>query len=394
MTKRRRKKNRLKRAFTVLLMGVLVVVFLLLIGVGGYALHLYGKMQIEDVGESTIAQSKVNASIALENGVSLDTILSDESNYRFTLQDVEELKYHYMDWLESQNGEEDSETGTTIDIWKDPPAEEKLPLEAEKLYNILFLGTDEREGEITGRTDSIVMVTVNTEKKTITLTSFLRDTYVKLSGTDSYNRINTAYVFGGVGAIQNTITDYIGLEFDNYAKVNFASFTEVIDAIGGIDMELTEKEVSNLKKHTALDSSEGVFDPEQQRVEGTENVYHLNGKYALRYCRDRYTGDGDFGRTERQRKVLIKIIEKAQAMSFNELMRFIPIVLPLITTDLTVGDCTSLLASVGTSYSSYTIQSFRVPADQTWSYETVNGMSVLGVNFDENRRQLHSLVFD
>lgn len=377
-----------------LLLCVLTVLFLLLLGVGGYALHLYGKMEIADVGDSTIEQSKVNASIALENGVSLETILGDEANYHFTLQDVEELKFHYMDWLESQNGEENSDTGTTIDVWKDPPAEEELPAEAEKLYNILFLGTDEREGESTGRTDSIVMVTINTEKKTITLTSFLRDTYVKLSGTDSYNRINLAYVFGGVGGIQNTITDYIGLEFDNYAKVNFASFTEVIDAIGGIEMELTEKEVSNLQKHTALDSSQGIFDPDKQRVEGTENVYHLNGKYALRYCRDRYTGDGDFGRTERQRKVLTKIIEKAQAMSFNELMQFIPIVLPLITTDLTVGDCTSLLTSVGTSYTTYKIQSFRVPADHTWSYETVNGMSVLGVDFEENRRQLHKLIFD
>ena len=74
-------------------------------------------------------------------------------------------------------------------------------------------------------------------------------------------------------------------------------------------------------------------------------------------------------------------------------MEFIPVVLPLITTDLTVADCTKLLASVGTSYSSYKIQTFRVPADKTWSYARINGMSVLSVDFEKNKQLLHELLF-
>jgi anionic cell wall polymer biosynthesis LytR-Cps2A-Psr (LCP) family protein len=104
-------------------------------------------------------------------------------------------------------------------------------------------------------------------------------------------------------------------------------------------------------------------------------------------------GDGDFGRTERQRRVLKKIIEKAQSMSYGELIDFIPVVLPMVTTDLTVADCTNLLASVGTSYKSYQINIFRVPANGTWSYERINGVSVLGVNFAENKKLLHELLF-
>lgn len=392
-SKSRRKKSTAKKVILATLFSLLAVLLVLLIGMGAYAYSLYNKMTIAPTGDSTISQSKADAAVLLQSGVTLDEILKDEKNYKFTLQDVKELEYHYMDWLQSQTGEEDSDPGIVIELEKEPPAAEPLPPEAEKLINILFLGTDERKQGTRGRTDAIIAVTINTEKKTITMTSFLRDVYVKLSGTNSYNRINAAYVFGGVGAVQNTITDYFGLEFDNYAQVNFSSFEKVIDAIGGVDMELTAKEVENLVKHTKLDGG-AVFDPAKQKVEGTENTYHLNGKYALRYCRDRYTGDGDFGRSERQRKVLMKIVEKAQSMSFGELMEFVPVVLPLITTDLTVADCTQLLASVGTSYSSYKIQSFRVPAEKTWSYARINGMSVLSVDFEANKRQLHALLFD
>lgn len=391
-TKRSEKKSTVKKVVLTVTLSLVTVLLVAFAVAFGYAYSLYNKMTIAPVGDSTISQSKADAANMILNGATLDEILKDDVNFRFTLEDIRELEYYYLDLLQNQTVEEDSDSEIIVDLQKDPPPAEPLPPEAEKMINILVLGTDERKQGTRGRTDAILAVTINTEKKTITVTSFMRDTYVKLSGTESYNRLNAAYVFGGVGGLQNTLADYFGIGFDNYAQVNFTSFEQVIDAIGGIDMELTEKEVSNLIKHTKLDGGV-VFDPEKQKVEGTENTYHLNGKYALRFCRDRYTGSGDFGRTERQRKVLMKIVEKAQSLSFGELMEFIPVVLPLITTDLTVADCTKLLASVGTSYSSYKIQTFRVPADKTWSYARINGMSVLSVDFEKNKQLLHELLF-
>lgn len=390
--KKRKKGNTAKKVVTAIALTFLAILLLAGLLFGGYALSLYNKMTIAPAGDATISKSKAEAAALLQTGVTLDEILKDEEHFRFTLDDIRELEYYYTEWLQSQTGEEDSSPEDLKDLQKDPPANEPLPPEAEKLINILVLGTDERKEGVRGRTDAILAVTINTENKTITVSSFMRDVYVKLSGTEKYNRLNAAYVFGGVGAVQNTIQDYFGLEFDNYAQVNFSSFEKVIDAIGGIEMELTAKEVENLIKHTKLDGGK-IFNPEEQKVEGTESTYRLNGKYALRFCRDRYTGNGDFGRTERQRKVLMKIVEKAQSMSFGELMQFIPEVLPLITTDLSVADCTQLLASVGTSYTSYKIQTFRVPADRTWKYATINKMSVLSVDFEENKRLLHQLLF-
>ena len=391
------KNRKLKLAAVITMLSVLGLLLVALIGGGVLLLHWYNQMHFQEIGDQTIDQSFLNATLAMQYGIPLDEILKDP-NHRFTLQDVKDLQFQYREWLDSQSGLADSDPNNTLHLWKDPPPDEPLPGDADKLINILCLGTDAAAGGSRGRTDTIMMITVNTEKRTITMTSFLRDTYLKLAGTDQYDKLNKAYVYGGVGGVRDTLYDYFDLEFDNYAQVNFAAFEKVIDAIGGIDIELSPKEVSNLVKHTALDGGK-TFVPEDHLIKGTTNKYHLNGKYALRLCRDRYAndngqGDGDFGRTQRQRRVLSEVVKKAQTMSIGELMDLIPVVLPMITTDLTVADCANLLASVGTSYTSYKIQSCHVPDQGTYNYATINGMSVLSVDFAKNKKLLHSLIFN
>lgn len=390
------KNRKTKLAAIITMLSVLGLLLVALIVGGAILLHLYNQMHYQEVGDHTIDQNFLNASIAMQNGVTLEEILKDP-NHRFTLQDVEDLQLQYEEWLSLQSGLADSDPGNTLHQWKDPPPDEPLPGDADKLINILCLGTDFEDGGSRGRTDAIMMITINTEKRTITMTSFLRDIYLKLAGTDQYNKLNQAYVYGGVGGIRDTLKEYFDLDFDNYAQVDFAGFEKVIDTIGGIDIELSPKEVSNLVKHTSLDGGK-TFVPEEHLIKGTTNKYHLNGKYALRLCRDRYAddngqGDGDFGRTQRQRRVLTEMIKKAQTMSFGQLTELIPLILPMITTDLTVADCANLLASVGTSYSSYKIQSCHIPDVNTYEYATVKGMSVLSVDFVKNRNLLYSLIF-
>lgn len=391
-----KKTKKLKLAVVISMLTLLGLLLVALIGGGIVALSLYNQMTYEDLEGETLDQDFMEATLALQNGVPLDTILKDPY-YRFTLQDIEDLKTQYNDWLLSLDGTNTSGSNNTLELEKDPPPDEPLPEEAAKLINILCLGTDSRSGSARGRADVMMMITVNTEDKTITITSFLRDMYLKISGTEQYNKLNAAYLFGGVTGTQNTLSDYFGLEFDNYARVDFAAFQKVIDTLGGVEVELSPKEIKNLSKEYDWDKGD-PFDPEKHRVEGKENVYLLDGTYALRLCRDRYAnddgqGDGDFGRTSRQRRVLAAAIEKAQSMSFGQLMELIPVVLPMVTTDLTVTDCVNLLASVGTSYSSYKIQTCRVPASGTYSYGQVNGSSVLSVDFEKNKKMLHSLIF-
>ncbi len=393
--KNRSKKNKIKLGIVISMLSLLALIMAVLMAGGGVALYLYNQMNYQKLEQTEMDQAFIEAEKAMQNGVPLDVILKD-SNHRFTLSDIQDLQDRYLDWLQSQTGEEDSID--ISDLFIDPPKNEPLPPEAADLINILCLGTDERSEGTRGRTDTIMMVTINTKNKTITMTSFLRDSYVKYSGTSSSGKLNAAYVYGGVSGLQNTLYDYFQIDFDNYAQVNFNSFEKVIDALGGIDIDLTDKEIANLVKHSGYDGKK-VFVPEDHLIAGTERTYHLNGQYALRLCRDRYAndagqGDGDFGRTERQRRVLTKVIEKAQKMSVGQLMDLIPVVLPMITTDLTVADCANLLASVGTTYTQYKIQSYRVPDKGTYSYERINGSSVLAVDFVTNKNRLHALVFD
>ncbi len=394
---RKKNKSKIKLISIISMLSLLGLLLVALIGGGVILVSMYNQMNYQELDDSGLDEDFMEATLSMQQGVPLDTILKNP-DYRFTLQDISDLKLQYSEWLESQTGQADSDPNNTVNNWKDPPPSEPLPEDAAELINILCLGTDERSAGARGRTDTIMMITVNTKKKTITMTSFLRDVYLKLSGTNNYNKLNAAYVFGGVKGVQDTLYDYFDLKFDNYAQVNFSSFEKVINAIGGIDIELTDKEVKNLVSHTALDGGK-TFVPEENLVEGTTNVYHLNGKYALRLCRDRYAndsgqGDGDFGRADRQRRVLSKVIEKAQSMSFGQLMDLIPVVLPMITTDMTISDCVNLLASVGTSYSSYKIQTCFVPAKGTYNYARVDGMSILSVDFEKNKKMLHSLIFD
>ena len=379
-TSNKKARRKVKRVLVITLLSVVGILLLLIGLIVGYGAYLYSNLNIVPVGNDVILQSQADAAILLDQGVPLDTILKDDQHFRFTLNEVDELTVHYRDVLESGISAEKTENESAIELWKDPPSKEDIPEQKNQVFNFLVIGTDERTVGRTGRTDTIVMITVNTQNKTITLTSILRDCYV-------------AYVFGGIPGLQNTIYDYFGLAFDNYAKINFDSFETIIDAVGGVEVEITDVAFTNLVEYTRW-LGENRFDPDSQRVPGTDHIYRLNGTQALIYCRDRSTGDGDYGRTDRQRRVIVSLIQKAQNMNFIELMDFIPVLLPSVTTDLSIMDAVYLLTTVGTTYSSYKIQTFRIPADGTWEYARINGRSVLAVDFIENRRLLWQLLFE
>lgn len=386
-------KRKRRRIWKIILLTMLIILLLMIGLAAGLGIYIYSNLNIAPAGDGVILQSQADAAILLEQGVSLDDILKDEKHFRFTLEEIEELTAHYMDVLESNFSETSTENDSVLELWKDPPPDESIPITENKIMNFLVIGTDERVVGKTGRTDTIVMITVNTQEKTIVVTSILRDCYVRLSGTNEYNRINAAYVFGGIGGLQNTIYDYFGLEFDNYVKIDFTAFETIINAVGGVEVEVTDVAFNNLVAYTQW-AGENRFDPDRQRVEGTTDTYRLNGKQALIYARDRDTGDGDYGRTERQRRVIASMIQKAQNMSFIQLMDFIPILFPYVTTDMSMMDAMHLLTTVGATYSSYQIKTFRIPADGTWEYARINGRSVLAVDFLENRRLLWQLLFD
>ncbi len=378
-----------RKTLIAVLISILAVLLILAAVLSVYVVSLYNKVTYDP--DASFAPNLVNEYLreaidALNNGADINEVIQ---NPNLTAEQIDALKKYYEDIQNTVAGTDSPNIGDIISEVEN--GKTTNPITGENVMNILFLGTDERTAGEAARSDCMMIVSINMEKKQVTISSLMRDMYLKIEGLDKYNRINAAFQFGGVSMLKDTIRSYMGVEIDIYARVNFDSFQEIIDSIGGVDVELSSDssvralEIKHLEQYTDFSTS--------QIIEGTEYSYHLTGAQALRYCRDRYTGDGDFGRTERQRKILSSIVTKAQGMSFTELMAALPKILPLVTTDLTLGDCTKLLTSVATSYSSYKIQTFRIPADKTWKYATINGMEVLSVDYVTNRELWSELVY-
>lgn len=245
--------------------------------------------------------------------------------------------------------------------------------------NILLVGTDGRTPQDRGRSDSMILLTINENTGKITMTSFMRDIYLYIPTVGSYNRINAAYAHGGVPLLLDTIKRNFKLEIDEYVRINFSSFEYIVDTLGGVDITLTQEEINYL-------GLEGKAEP---------GKVHLNGAQALSYCRCRHVKkgnlSGDFARTARQREFLTIMTDKLRNMSVKEMTELLDVFLPYVTTNLTQGDILGLLANAP-KYLGYTIESQRIPVDGSWKNAKIRGMSVLSINFDKNIKALEKIM--
>lgn len=250
---------------------------------------------------------------------------------------------------------------------------ETAPLPSDRdVYNLLLLGNDSRSDDTNERTDVILLVSVNRDTETITLVSFLRDIYLSIPGYYAH-RLNTANVLGGPALTVETIENNFRIDIHGYAAVNFSAFVTIVDALGGVELSLSADEAR------VVGCGESAGD------------YHLTGEQALAYCRIRSL-DSDFGRTERQRKLLDALWQDAKDTSLPDAYSLMTELLPQITTDLSASDCLSLLTTAAQT-GNYDLQSARIPADGTWSDTTVDGMAVLELDFEANTGYLQKLLY-
>lgn len=252
-----------------------------------------------------------------------------------------------------------------------------------EIKNILLIGSDKRATwKQTGRSDSVMIATIDNKNKQLKLTSLMRDMYVEIPGNGS-NRFNAAYSFGGVSLLYETIAQNFGIKLDGYVLVDFQAFEDVINAVGGVDIELTQAEYEYLTtayhRGTVLDVVAGA------------NT--LNGEQALAYTRIRQDANGDFGRTQRQRNVISALFAKAKSMSLNDLLELADKVLPHVTTDLTDSEMFSYMKTVlfmGTT----DIHQMRIPIDHSFENAKINKMAVLTIDLEVNREALSSFIFN
>lgn len=254
----------------------------------------------------------------------------------------------------------------------------------EPILNILFIGQDRREGQGVQRSDSMILCTINKEKNTLTMTSFMRDMYVEIPGHYS-NRINVAYTIGGFQLLDETIEKNFDVDVFHNVEVDVFGFIDVIDALGGIDLELTDEEAAYLNRW-------GNWDYTNDRDWALHGgVNHLTGTQTVAYCRIRDLGT-DFERTNRQRKVLLTVLDDVKSMGVTEAYKFLEKVLPMISTDMSDADILSYALVMLPRLSKLQIISQRIPADGAYSNQTIDGMMVLVPDLEKNKELLNSTI--
>jgi LCP family protein required for cell wall assembly len=293
------------------------------------------------------------------------------------------------DIVEDEVLKENPDAFVDTEVEWDVEDEEEGGRQEDGVTNILLLGEEAIDsGSGRGRTDIMIIATMNTNEKTLKLTSLMRDMLIQIPGYQD-NKLNAAYEIGGVPLLFDTIELNFDLKLDGYVKVGFDDFENIINKLGGVQITLTEDEATYLRNTNYISKSEY-----RDVTEGTQT---LNGNQALGYCRIRYiaTEDNqlnDYGRTSRQRVVLNAIFEQYKSKSLPELVLMLNDILPLITTDVTQEDFQNYL-KVGVTLGLNEIENLRIPADKTFDEGFVRKMAVLIPDLDANIETLHVFIF-
>lgn len=245
---------------------------------------------------------------------------------------------------------------------------------SDKIKNIALFGIDQSEGDI-GRSDAIIIATLDSEHKKLKLTSISRDSYVNIEG-HGYDKINHAYAFGQEELAIKTINQTFGLDISDYAKVNFTNLEDIIDTLGGIDLTIEDYELNDLN---------GVI--------SSAGRQHVNGAQALAYCRIRYTSGGDDKRTERHRIVLTEIFNKISTVGSLQLPSMVSDILPHVQTSLSTSEVISLGTNVLTSGMT-TIEQLKFPLPSYSKGAKIGGIDY--TTFDETitKEQVQKYIYE
>lgn len=260
----------------------------------------------------------------------------------------------------------------------------------EQYTNIALFGLDTRQAGSLGkgnRSDTIMVASINNKTKDVKIISVYRDSYLNLAN-DKYRKCNEAYSIGGPEQAVAMLNMNLDLKIDYYMSVDFLAVSEVVDLLGGIDIDVDEYEIEHLNNYTVETSK--VTGKSTKKLTST-GVQTLDGVQATSYCRIRYTKGDDFKRTERQREVLETIAEKAKTVSPTKLDEIIKKVFPMCATNMTVDQLLSIAAD-GLSYN--IVETAGFPFDVATDSVGSAGECVIPKDLEKNVKQLHELLFD
>ena len=306
---------------------------------------------------------------------------------------------NYVD-ISNDNDNTDSTLPSSSDVFGNGTSSNDL-LQNSKVLNVMLFGEDNNHGDKYGRTDTMIMLSIDNIHKKIKLTSFQRDTYVYIPG-NGYDKINASYTLGGAKLSIQTIEANFGIKIDRYAVVDFESFIKIIDTLGGIDMEVTQDEIDYINyqmyKNDQTDTATTITD-------APGNV-HLNGQEALWYARDRGLTKGeddneigidgdDWDRTSRQRKLLETLFDSMKSADLGQIVSIVSSIGPLITTNLKKDEITALVSNALT-YLKYDVEQYYVPEEGLWYYDddTPSGSVIRIADMEKQRLAFAKFIYE
>lgn len=319
--------------------AVIIILVLLIVAAGAFAVYFVNNMlnNLADDEDDNVSYQAVEYYNGMDFLQEDFPMIEEQSAY-----DVYSYKEYLKHWY--QNGD---------------------PVSSSHVLNVLLIGEDTVEEEIldTSRADSAIIASVNVDTGTIHLTSILRDLFVyyeEPNGEGHYGKINESAMYGMSNYI-NTLERYYKVSIDNYAVVNFASFPKIIDALGGVDINITTREINEIKNNPYVYGDAGLVEIEQT-FEGTEGVMHLNGLQALAYCRIRHI-DSDNVRADRQKAVLNELFNKAKTAGTLDTVKLVNQLSQYTKTGYTKKELISIgNTALRDGWLSFEIQTSNVPA--------------------------------
>lgn len=265
--------------------------------------------------------------------------------------------------------------------------------EFDSIINIAFFGSDSRDltNMNSGRADTIMIISVNPTKKSIKMISIPRDTYVNVPGYGN-TKINHSYAYGQEQLAIKTINSNFGLNITEYVTINFEGLINVINAVGGVDINISKEERDVLNEY--LKDSYQIMGKEYVPMTEYGDV-HLNGEQALAHCRDRYVGS-DFTRAERQREVLTEVMGKISQKSFGEMLDLVDIFLQQVRTNINVSEYLGLAASAFTNKDDYmnNIISAQVPSTDYGKGDYIDGVYYFVADLDTCKKDMYEYIYN
>ena len=242
-----------------------------------------------------------------------------------------------------------------------------------EIKNIALFGIDS-DDDNNGRSDAIMIATIDAEHNKLKLTSLMRDSYVNIEGY-GMDKLNHAYAYGGPQLSIKTINENFGLNIDSFMSVNFSSLPVIIDLLDGVDISIAEDEVPYVP---------GISEA---------GTYTLTGGQALSYSRIRSTNGDDYRRTERQRTLLNALFTEASTMPKSSYLTMLDSILPYVKTNMSSSEILSLGTSVFSSYSNG-LQQLRFPLDGYSEGTMIDGVYYLTFDQAKTKQQVMDYIFD